>query len=154
MSKRSANRVWSCVMYATEQGDSHRAGRCASALNIGLGHRTTLAQDSLDVPPMVDLNSSLNSFELRRDRRFDLPTPEFPSKTTLKMAMSRREEGELMEGGAEGWRGLGSSCSKLQTQWVFRGQNKLNHERKPQSTSCSTHDGANDVWHGKKGMKL
>jgi hypothetical protein len=46
---------------------------------------------------MVDLNSSLNSFELRRDRRFDLPTPEFPSKTTLKMAMSRREEGELME---------------------------------------------------------
>ena len=107
MSKRSANRVWSCVMYATEQGDSHRAGRCASALNIGLGHRTTLAQDSLDVPPMVDLNSSLNSFELRRDRRFDLPTPEFPSKTTLKMAMSRREEGELMEGGAEGWRGLG-----------------------------------------------
>ena len=123
MSKRSANRVWSCVMYATEQGDSHRAGRCASALNIGLGHRTTLAQDSLDVPPMVDLNSSLNSFELRRDRRFDLPTPEFPSKTTLKMAMSRREEGELMEGG------LGSAApnSKLNG---FSGVKTLNHERK------------------------
>ena len=128
MSKRSANRVWSCVMYATEQGDSHRAGRCASALNIGLGHRTTLAQDSLDVPPMVDLNSSLNSFELRRDRRFDLPTPEFPSKTTLKMAMSRREEGELMEGGAEGWRGLVRAAPNSKLNGFSGDQNTLNHE--------------------------
>ena len=128
MSKRSANRVWSCVMYATEQGDSHRAGRCASALNIGLGHRTTLAQDSLDVPPMVDLNSSLNSFELRRDRRFDLPTPEFPSKTTLKMAMSRREEGELMEGGAEGWRASDRAAPNSKLNGFSGDQNTLNHE--------------------------
>ena len=127
MSKRSANRVWSCVMHATEQGDSHRAGRCASALNIGLGHRTTLAQDSLDVPPVVDLNSSLNSFELRRDRRFDLPTPEFPSKTTLKMAMSRREEGELMEGGAEGWRASDRAAPNSKLNGFSGDQNILNH---------------------------
>lgn len=34
--------------------------------------------------PMVDLDSSENSLRVKRDRRFDLPTPESPISTTLK----------------------------------------------------------------------
>ncbi|CAA6665799.1 unnamed protein product [Spirodela intermedia] len=34
--------------------------------------------------PIVDLDSRLNSFRVKRDSRFDLPTPESPIRTTLK----------------------------------------------------------------------
>ncbi|BAS94895.1 Os05g0516850 [Oryza sativa Japonica Group] len=33
--------------------------------------------------PMVDLDSRLNSFLVKRERRLDLPTPESPMSTTL-----------------------------------------------------------------------
>ncbi|CAA6672959.1 unnamed protein product [Spirodela intermedia] len=33
--------------------------------------------------PMVDLDSRLNSLRVKRDKRFDLPTPESPISTTL-----------------------------------------------------------------------
>ena len=32
--------------------------------------------------PMVDLDSMLNSLRVKRERRFDLPTPESPIRTT------------------------------------------------------------------------
>ena len=34
--------------------------------------------------PIVDLDSKLNSFLVNLDRRFDLPTPESPMRTTFK----------------------------------------------------------------------
>jgi hypothetical protein len=33
--------------------------------------------------PMVDLDSMLNSLRVKRERRFDLPTPESPIRTTV-----------------------------------------------------------------------
>jgi len=35
--------------------------------------------------PMVDLESLLNSFFVKRNTRLDLPTPESPRRTILKM---------------------------------------------------------------------
>ena len=34
--------------------------------------------------PMVDFDSKLNSFLVNRERRFDLPTPESPMRTTVE----------------------------------------------------------------------
>lgn len=34
--------------------------------------------------PMVDFDSKLNSLRVKRDSRFDLPTPESPIKTTME----------------------------------------------------------------------
>ena len=41
--------------------------------------------------PIVDFDSRLNSFRVNRERRFDLPTPESPMRTTVGRIGAARE---------------------------------------------------------------
>jgi len=42
--------------------------------------------------PMVDFDSRLNSFLVKRDTRFDFPTPESPMRTTVKGGLKKDVE--------------------------------------------------------------
>mmetsp|Transcript_41344 Transcript_41344/g.110634 ORF Transcript_41344/g.110634 Transcript_41344/m.110634 type:complete len:140 (-) Transcript_41344:144-563(-) len=55
-------------------------------LCIEVGEHTTLLSSCAELTstPIVLLDSRLNSFLVNLERRFDLPTPESPIKTTLK----------------------------------------------------------------------
>jgi hypothetical protein len=49
----------------------------------GVGGARTSSDRVANSTPMVDLDSRQNSFLVKRERRFDLPTPESPMRTTL-----------------------------------------------------------------------